>query len=194
MKLQKEVLNFPKCNQKGGKNMNISIISKNTSVRDSFRERCEKKFAKLDRFFGEDAKAAITVTNQNGRETVEATITAGGMFFRAEKTTSDRLDSLEAVVDVLTKQITRNKKKLEHKFRGEKFSELAVDFYEEPADDYGIVKTKQFRVNPMDVQEAILQMNLLGHNFFMFRNTETGEINVVYKRNDGDYGVLEPID
>ena len=174
--------------------MNISIISKNTSVRESFRERCEKKFAKLDRFFGEDAKAAVTVTNQNGRETVEATITAGGMFFRAEKTTSDRLDSLEAVVDVLTKQITRNKKKLEHKFRGEKFSELAVDFYEEPAEDYGIVKTKQFRVNPMDVQEAILQMNLLGHNFFMFRNTETGEINVVYKRNDGDYGVLQPID
>ena len=174
--------------------MNISIISKNTSVRDSFRERCEKKFAKLDRFFGEDAKAAVTVTNQNGRETVEATINAGGMFFRAEKTTSDRLDSLEAVVDILTKQITRNKKKLEHKFRGEKFSELAVDFYEEPADDYGVVKTKQFRVNPMDVQEAILQMNLLGHNFFMFRNTETGEINVVYKRNDGDYGVLEPID
>ena len=97
-------------------------------------------------------------------------------------------------MDVLTKQITRNKKKLEHKFRGEKFSELAVDFYEEPAEDYGIVKTKQFRVNPMDVQEAILQMNLLGHNFFMFRNTENGEINVVYKRNDGDYGVLEPID
>ena len=108
--------------------MNISIISKNTSVRDSFRERCDKKFAKLDRFFGEDAKATVTVTNQNGRETVEATITAGGMFFRAEKTTSDRLDSLEAVVDVLTKQITRNKKKLEHKFRGENFLNLLSIF------------------------------------------------------------------
>ena len=174
--------------------MNISIISKNTSVRDSFRERCEKKLAKLDRFFGDDAKATVTVTNQNGRETVEATITAGGMFFRAEKTTSDRLDSLEATVDALTKQITRNKKRLEHKFQGAKFAELAADFYEEPAEEYGVVKTKQFRVSQMDVQEAILQMNMLGHNFFMFRNTETGEINVVYKRNDEKYGVLEPTD
>jgi len=192
--MQKEEKIFPKYNQKGGKYMNINIISKNTSVRDSFRERCEKKFAKLDRFFGDDAKATVTVSTQNGRETVEATITANGMFFRAEKTTSDRLDSLEAVVDVLIKQITRNKKKLEHKFRGEKFSDLAVDFYEEPAEDFGVVKTKKFRVSPMDVQEAILQMNLLGHDFFMFRNAETGEINVVYKRNDGKYGVLEPID
>ena len=174
--------------------MNISIISKNTSVRESFRERCEKKLAKLDRFFGDDAKATVTVTNQNGRETVEATITAGGMFFRAEKTTSDRLDSLEATVDALTKQITRNKKKLEHKFQNAKFAELAADFYEEPGEEYGVVKTKQFRVSPMDVQEAILQMNMLGHSFFMFRNTETGEINVVYKRNDEKYGVLEPID
>lgn len=174
--------------------MNINIISKNTSVRDSFRERCEKKFAKLDRFFGDDAKTTVTVTNQNGRETVEATISSGGMFFRAEKTTSDRLDSLEAVADALTKQITRNKKRLENKFQGEKFAELAVDFYEEPAEEYGVVKTKQFRVNPMDVQEAILQMNMLGHNFFMFRNMETGEINVVYKRNDEKYGVLEPIE
>ena len=170
--------------------MNISIISKNTSVRESFRERCEKKFAKLDRFFGEDAKAAVTVTNQNGRETVEATITAGGMFFRAEKTTSDRLDSLEAVVDVLTKQITRNKKKLEHKFRGEKFSELAVDFYEEPAEDYGIVKTKQFRVNPMDVQEAILQMNLLDHQFYVFLDSSSDKVSVVYARKDGGYGLI----
>ena len=141
--------------------MNISIISKNTSVRDPFRERCEKKLAKLDRFFGDDAKATVTVTNQNGRETVEATITAGGMFFRAEKTTSDRLDSLEAVVDALTKQITRNKKKLEHKFHPAKFAELAVDFYEEPDEQYGVVKTKQFKVVPMDIQEAILQMNML---------------------------------
>lgn len=174
--------------------MNISIISKNTSVRESFRERCEKKLAKFDRFFGEDAKATVTVTNQNGRETVEATITANGMFFRAEKTTSDRLDSLEAATDALTKQITRNKKRLERKLKDAKFTELATDFYEEPDDEYGVVKTKQFRVKPMSVQEAILQMNMLGHNFFMFRNTETGEINVVYRRWDEKYAVIEPID
>ncbi len=174
--------------------MNISIISKNTSVKDSFRDRCEKKLSKLNRFFGDDAKATVTVTNQNGRETVEATIVANGMFFRAEKTTSDRLDSLEAVADALTRQITRNKKKLEHRFRSEKFVELDPEEHFQLEDDFGVVKTKQFRVTPMDVQEAILQMNLLGHDFFMFRNAETGEINVVYKRNDNKYGVLEPKD
>ena len=174
--------------------MNISIISRNTSVRDSFRERCEKKLSKLDRFFGDDAKAVVTVSNQNGRETVEVTISSGGMFFRAEKTTSDRLDSLEAVADALSRQIVRNKTKLERKFQSGKFLPDAEDVDVQPEENYGIVRTKKFHVNQMDVQEAILQMNMLGHSFFLFRNPETGEINVVYRRNDVNYGLLVPED
>ena len=172
--------------------MNISIFSKNTSIRDPFRERCEKKLEKLDRFFSDEAKASVTVNNQNGRETVEITISDGGMFFRAEKTTSDRMDSLEVAVDAITKQITRNKTKLERKFQSGRFEFEAET--EPEADEYGIVRTKRFHVNQMDVQEAILQMNMLGHSFFMFRNPETDEINVVYRRNDENYGLLIPED
>ena len=172
--------------------MNISYISKNTAIRDSFRERCEKKLSKLDKFFGDDAKAAVTVSNQNGNETVEVMITSGGMFFRAEKTTSDRADSLEAVVDALTKQIVRNKTKLELKFQSGRF-QPSIDENVQP-EDYGVVRTKRFHVNQMDVQEAILEMNMLGHSFFMFRDPETGEINVVYRRNDDNYGLLIPED
>lgn len=172
--------------------MNISIISRNTSVRDLFRERCEKKLSKFDRFFGDDAKAVVTVSNQNGRETVEVTISSGGMFFRAEKTTSDRIDSLEAVADALSKQIVRNKTKLERKFQSGKFMLEEAGEEAGAEDNYGIVRTKKFHVNQMDVQEAILQMNMLGHSFFLFRNPETQEINVVYRRNDGNYGLLVP--
>ena len=134
----------------------------------------------------DDAKAVVTVSNQNGRETVEVTISSGGMFFRAEKTTSDRLDSLEAVADALSRQIVRNKTKLERKFQSGKFLPDAEDVDVQPEENYGIVRTKKFHVNQMDVQEAILQMNMLGHSFFLFRNPETGEINVVYRRNDGN--------
>lgn len=172
--------------------MNINILSKNTAVRDAFRERCEKKLTKLDKFFGDDAKAVVTVSNQNGKETVEVTISSGGMFFRAERTTADRMDSLEAVVDALTKQIIHNKTKLEKKFQSGRFQPSIDEAVE--AEDYGVVRTKRFHVNQMDVQEAILQMNMLGHSFFLFRNPETDEINVVYRRNDEQYGVLVPVD
>ncbi|HPR40488.1 MAG TPA: ribosome-associated translation inhibitor RaiA [Oscillospiraceae bacterium] len=170
--------------------MNIRITSRNTAVRDEFRERCEKKIKKFDRFFGESADAVVTVSNQNGRETVEVTITSGGMLFRAEKTTSDRMDSLEAVSDALTKQITRNKTRLETKFRTGTFQPSFND--EVTPEDYGVVRIKHFPLKPMNVQEAILQMNMLDHSFFMFRNEETDEINVVYRRNDENYGLLEP--
>ena len=97
--------------------MNITITARKTSVRDSFRERIEKKLAKLDRFFDENANATVTVTNEGDRETVEVTIQARGMFYRAEKTTSDRFDSLEAVVDSLFRQIVKNKDHLGKRLR-----------------------------------------------------------------------------
>ena len=170
--------------------MNIRITSRNTAVRDEFKERCQKKLKKFDRFFGEDADAVVTVSDQNGRETVEVTITSGGMLFRAEETTSDRIDSLESVSDALTKQITRNKTRLEKKFRTGAFQPSFSD--EVMPEEYGIVRINRFPLKPMNVQEAILQMNMLDHSFFMFRNEETDEINVVYRRNDENYGLLEP--
>lgn len=177
--------------------MNINIVAKDTSVYENFKERCEKKLSKLDKFFGEEADATVTVSNQNGRETVEVMVKAMGMFFRAEKTSQDRLDSLEAVVDALTKQIVKNKKKLSRKIQGARFDDIEPEIPEEEkteaeSESYGIVRTKRFEVNCMDAQEAILEMNMLGHSFFLFRNDNTDEINVVYKREDGNYGVLIP--
>lgn len=171
--------------------MYITITARKTSVKDSFRERVEKKLSKFDRFFDDDAKAVVTVTNESGRETVEITVQSQGMFFRAEKTTSDRLDSLEAVTDSLFRQIVRNKNKLEKRLKSDAFDPM---FHDEPISDeeYKVVRVKKFPIKPMDVDEAILQMNMIGHEFYMFRNSESGEINVVYKRHNGDYGLIEP--
>ncbi|WP_312643708.1 ribosome hibernation-promoting factor, HPF/YfiA family [Hydrogenoanaerobacterium sp.] len=172
--------------------MNITITARKTTVRDSFKERCEKKLGKLDRFFSDDAKATVVVTNEHERETVEVTIQSQGMFFRCEKTTADRLDSLDAVVDSLFRQIVKNKQKLGKRVRDEAFTSSEVDLLEQDVAEYHVVKIKKFPMKPMAIDEAILQMNMLGHEFYMFRNCEDNEINVVYKRNNGDYGLIEP--
>lgn len=172
--------------------MNINLTARNTTVRDSFKQSLEKKLSKLDRFFDDSTTAKVTVSHESGRETVEVTIKNGGMFFRSEKTTSDRLDSLDSVVDALFRQIIKNKTKLEKRLRKAAFEPgYDVDFIGAPG-TYEIVRSKRFSVKPMDVEEAILQMNLIGHSFYMFRNTDGGDICVVYKRNDGNYGLLEP--
>lgn len=172
--------------------MIIKIVARKTSVKDSFRERAEKKLSKFDKFFDENASADVTVTNERERETVEVTIRSRGMLFRSEATTSDRVDSLEAVTDALSRQIVKNKKKLEKKFKAAPVDFSAVDYQGEPEEEYDVVKTKHFPVKPMSVEEAILQMNLLGHTFFMFRNALNNEINLVYRRKNGTYAVIEP--
>lgn len=171
--------------------MKITISSRKTSVKDSFRERAARKLGKLDRFFDDMAEAAIVVTSESGRETVEVTIRAGGMYYRAEKTTDDRMNSLEAVVDLLFKQIVKNKSRLEQRLREKAFDSSYADDLPETA-DYTVVRTKRFAVKPMSVEEAILQMNMLGHSFFMFRDAQTNEVCVVYRRKGDSYGLIEP--
>ncbi|MBE6905622.1 ribosome hibernation-promoting factor, HPF/YfiA family [Marasmitruncus massiliensis] len=175
--------------------MNITITARKTSVRDSFKERIDRKLSKLDRFFDEGASATVTVTNEGDRDTVEVTIQSRGMYYRAEKTTSDRFDSLEAVVDNLFRQIVKNKNKLGKRLRDTAFAPANLEAGEEQehqTGEYDIERVKRFVMRPMDVNEAILQMNLLEHEFFIFLNAETNETNVVYKRHNGTYGVLEP--
>ena len=172
--------------------MIINVSAKGTTVRDQFRNSLEKKLTKLERFFDENAIASVTVVNEGGRETVEVTIKANKMLFRAEKTTADRLDSLDLVVDALFRQIVKNKTKLEKRLRTDSFARVQEEDYVGTEDSYEVVRSKQFSTKPMDVEEAILQMNLIGHDFFAFRNTESEEICVIYRRNDGKYGLLEP--
>lgn len=175
--------------------MKVSYIGKKTTVKDSFKEYAEKKLSKLGKFFDDDPVVNVVVSNNNEEETVEVTIKSHGMFFRAEKTSDDRFVSVDLVTDVLHNQIVKNKNRLEKKFRDRSFPEFVDELSKEaiPAGHDVLVKTKRFTVGVMDVEEAILQMNMLDHQFFMFRNGDSGEINVIYRRKDGNYGLLEPI-
>lgn len=172
--------------------MNITIAGRKVVLKDAFKERVEKKLKKFQKFFDEDAHAFVTVTAEGDRQTVEITIKYKGMIYRSEKTTKDMLFSLEEAADNLFRQITKNKTRLEKRLRVGAFEEVI------PGDDgaqqaYDVVKVKSFSVKPMNVDEAILQMDLLGHEFFTFLNDQTNTMNIVYRRREGGYGLLEPI-
>ena len=177
--------------------MKITITSRKVNLRDNFKERVQKKLHKFDRIFGDDANANVTVTMERNRQTVEVNIKYAGIVYRAENTAEEMNDALDEVVDILGRQIRKNKCRLEKKMRASALDDfLAIEAEEEPdieeESEYKVVRSKHFPVKPLDVEEAILQMNLVGHQFYMFRNVDTGEINVVYCRKNGSYGLLEP--
>ena len=174
--------------------MKITVIGRKCTPRDSFKERAEKRLQKVEKFFGSEAEAKITATVEKNEQIVEVTIFHDGIIFRSQERAVNMNDALDRCADSIVRQIRKNKTKVEKKLKKGAFETFeAVETFE-PEDNYDVVRSKNINLKPQSVDEAILQMNLLGHNFFMFRNTENGEINVVYKRNDGDYGVLEPID
>ncbi len=173
--------------------MKNTITGRKVSLKDSFKELVEKKLSKFDRIFGDKAEANVTVTLERNRQTVEVTIRHGGMVYRAEETAVDMNDALDDVIESLSGQIRKNKTRLEKKLRGAAVAEyFSVEPADEEEDDFQIVRSKRFEVKPLDVDEAILQMNLIGHQFYMFRNVDTDDINVVYRRKDGNYGLIEP--
>jgi putative sigma-54 modulation protein len=172
--------------------MKVSITGRKVTLKDAFKERVEKKLGKFERFFDEDAEAFVTVTVERDRQTVELTIKSRGMIFRAEETTRDMLFSFDAAVDTLMGQIRKNKTRLEKRLKVGAFEGDLPQASELP-ENYQVLRVKKFDVKPMDVDEAILQMNLSGHVFYTFLDTGTGQINVVYRRHDGGYGVLEPV-
>lgn len=180
--------------------MKLTITGRKINLRDSFKEKVDKKFARFDKFFDETADATVTVTMERNRYTIEVTIHSNGYIYRAEKTGLDLEEALDLVVDSLSAQIRRNKKKLAKRVKAPNPMEVFEPFgggdLEEESEDsqFQIVRTKTFPVFAMDVDEAVLQMNMLGHKFFIFRNVESGQINVVYLRRDGDYGLLIPED
>lgn len=173
--------------------MKVTITGRKVALTPSFSQRAEKKLSKLDKFFDSDAIADITVSQERNLQRVEITIRHNGMLFRAEEATNDAGEAVDKLVDILFRQIRRNKTRLAKKLRDNAFmNDSSSDESDEEETEFRIVRTKQFPVKPMDVEEAVLQMNMLGHQFYMFRNMHTNEINVVYCRKDGDYGLLEP--
>lgn len=174
--------------------MKITIVGRKVNLRNNFKELVEKKLQKFDRIFDEDAEATVTVTMERNRQTVEITIKQRGMLCRAEDTALEMNEALDHVVAALGRQIRRNKTRLEKAKKVDPGVELADAYYDEPDEELSLVRTKRFFVEVMSPEEAILQMNMLGHEFFLFRDDAGGEVNVVYKRRDGGYGLLVPED
>lgn len=172
--------------------MNITIVGRKCTPRESFKVHAEKKLQKVEKFFGEDAAAKITATVEKNIKIVEITLQKGGFLFRAQERSQDLEDALDACVDSLIRQIRKNKTKLERRLREVSFDEVFNTPAEAEEQDFDVVRTKSVALKPQTTEEAILQMNMLGHTFYMFRNAESEEINVVYKRKDGGYSVLEP--
>lgn len=172
--------------------MNITIIGRKCTPRESFKERAEKKLKKVERFFGEDALARITVTVEKNIQTVEITLNKDGMVFRAEEKAENMNDALDRCVDALIRQIRKNKTKLERRIKNSSFDGFNGTEGEDEEMHFEVIRTKTVQLKPQSVDEAILQMNMLGHQFYMFLNSATETISVVYRRNDGGYGQIEP--
>ncbi|MCR5485513.1 MAG: ribosome-associated translation inhibitor RaiA [Clostridiales bacterium] len=173
--------------------MKITIVGRKCTPRDSFKEHVNKKLAKIERFFGENAEAKVTATVEKTCQSVEVTVVYGGMIFRSEEKAPNMNEALDKCVDSLIRQIRKNKTRIEKKLRAGSLDEVISA--SEPVDeevDFDVVRLKTVSVKPQSVDEAILQMNLLEHAFYMFKNSENNQINVVYKRNDGGYGLLVP--
>lgn len=175
--------------------MKITIVERKIQISEELRAYATKKVTKLDRYFHKDTSATITFSELKGRQTSEVTVRHNGMVFRAEETTTDMFASVDGMIRSIERQIRRNKTRLEKKLREGAFDKAAAndasmaDYVE---DDYDVIRRKRFDVSPMSVEEAILQMNLLGHQFFFFKNAEDDDTPaVIYKRAAGGYGLIE---
>jgi putative sigma-54 modulation protein len=178
--------------------MKINLRGRNIDITPALQEYVEKRLNRMERFFNSpiEAQVALSVIKEN--HIVEVTISMGGLLLRGEEATLDMYASIDLVVDKLERQIRKHKTKINRKLRQKGAKELNERLFTPPVEeekaeeDQIVVKTKRFVIKPMPLEEAILQMNLLGHDFFVFTNAETEEMNVLYRRKDRNYGLIEP--
>ena len=177
--------------------MKFQYSEKKVKLPGNVHAYAEKKVMKLARFFEEDAEALIVFSVEKNRNNVELTVYGAGTWFRASESTSDMFASIDAAVSTIEGQIRKNKTRLARRLRQDAFTRTVEEtsfVSEEPEDELKIVRTKQFYFKPMTREEAIMQMNLLEHSFFAFRDEDNGgSFAVVYCRNDGDYGLIDDI-
>ena len=173
--------------------MLLNFVGKNIELTESLKNVAEKKFSKLDKYFSKEVEARVVFSTIREEQTVEVTIFLPKTIIRAEETTDDMYSSMDNALDALARQIRKHKTKLKRRYQNNetiRFDEIAEkEKIEEP--EKKIVKRKNFELNPMNEEEAILQMELLNHNFFVFLDANTDAISVVYKRKDGNYGKIE---
>jgi putative sigma-54 modulation protein len=175
--------------------MKLNFTGKNMEVTEALKDVTEKKLGKLDKYFQDDAEGSITYSVERNRKIIEITINLPGTILRAEESSDDMYASIDRAVDVLEGQIRKYKTKLQRRFNNGKtirFENIVPLNDELEQDRPKVVRTKRFDMKPMNVEEAILQMELLRHNFFVFMNADSDDINVLYKRKDGNYGLIEP--
>ena len=176
--------------------MKITIVGRKLNVYDDTRELIERKLAKLDKYFkDESTEATVTLSRKRSVSSLDVTINAGGTLFRSEVEADDFRIALDQTVDHIEGQIRKNKTKLAKRLR-ENVMDMSMipDPVEETSDESEpIIRVKQFEFKPMTAEEAIMQMNLLGHSFYVFNDITTGDTCVVYTRKDGAYGLIEPL-
>lgn len=175
--------------------MKFQFSEKKVKLPGNVHAYAEKKVMKLARFFDEDAEALIVFSVEKNRNNVELTVHGAGTWFRASESTSDMFASIDAAVGTIEGQIRKNKTRLARRLKQGAFNRSVQEetsFAPEPEEELNIVRTKKFYFKPMTREEAVLQMNLLNHNFFAFRDEDNGgSFAVVYRRNDGGYGLLD---
>lgn len=172
--------------------MAIVVRGKNIDITPALREYVEKRIGKVTKYFAAPGEITAVLTVEKGNHIVEVTVPVNGMLLRGEESTTDMYTSIDLVIDKIERQIEKYKTKLTRKFRAGSFrGELVLDRPAED-DDLQVVKTKRFAVKPVSVEEAILQMNMINHDFYVFRNSDTEQVNVIYRRKDGRYGLIEP--
>ena len=181
---------------KGAVTMRFQYTEKKVTLPENVHKYAEKKVMKLERFFGTDADALVTFSVEKNRNNVEITVHAANTYFRASESTSDMFASIDAAVATIERQIRKNKTRLARRLRQDAFVRTPDETSfapEEPEEGtFELVRTKKFNMRPMTREEAILQMNLLEHTFFAFRDEDNdGAFAVVYKRTDGGYGLIE---
>ncbi len=172
--------------------MQVNITGKNFNTYQKLQDTVERKFDKLDKYFSEDATANVVFSQERGKDKIEATINAKGAVFRAEEVTDDIHEGIDLAVDKLARQMSKFKGKLKKRYNDNKA--LKFEFMpelEEEEEEVKVVRTKKFDLRPMSTDEAILEMEMLSHDFFVFLDMESDSVNVVYKRKDGNYGLLE---
>lgn len=173
--------------------MKFTILGRNIEVTEGLRTAVEDKIGKLEKYFSPETTAMVTLSVERERQKIEVTIPVKGSIIRAEQSSSDMYVSIDLVEEVIERQLKKYKNKLtDKKHAREGFSSEFLEKEYEEDDTIKIERTKRFAIKPMDPEEACVQMELLGHNFFVFFNSETEEVNVVYKRKGNTYGLIEP--
>ncbi|MDF2511646.1 MAG: hypothetical protein K0S04_1512 [Herbinix sp.] len=173
--------------------MRYIISGKNIDVTEGLKTAVYEKIGKLERYFTPDTEIHVTLSVEKERQKIEVTIPVKGNIIRAEQVSNDMYVSIDLVEEIIERQLRKYKNKLiDHKQASSNFNQTFMedDYFEDDA--VKIVKTKRFAIKPMDAEEACVQMELLGHNFYVFRNAHTDEVNVVYKRKGSTYGLIEP--